>query len=62
MPGSAANVGADQLIAFAKDRIGSMKAPRSVDFVASLPRSPVGRVPKRDLRVRYWTGCTRGVS
>jgi hypothetical protein len=32
-PGSAANVGADQLIAFARDRIGSMKAPKSVDFV-----------------------------
>ena len=27
-----------------------MKAPRSVDFVASLPRSPVGKVLKRDLR------------
>jgi len=27
LPGSAANVGADQLIAFTKDRIGSLKAP-----------------------------------
>jgi acyl-CoA synthetase (AMP-forming)/AMP-acid ligase II len=27
-----------------------MQAPRSVDFAASLPRSSVGRVLKRDLR------------
>ena len=59
MPGSAANVGADRLIAFAKDRIGSMKAPMSVDFVASLPRSPVGKLLKRDLREQYWKGSAR---
>ena len=58
MPGSAANVGADRLIAFAKERIGSMKAPRSVGFVASLQRSLVGKVLKRDLRERYWKGRT----
>jgi acyl-CoA synthetase (AMP-forming)/AMP-acid ligase II len=38
-----------------------MKAPKSVDFIDSLPRSPVGKVLKRDLRVPYWAGKTRGV-
>ena len=50
-PGS--NVGADELIAFAKEKIGSMKAPKSVDFIANLPRSPVGKVLKRELRAPY---------
>ena len=59
-PGS--NVGADELIAFAKEKIGSMKVPKSVDFIADLPRSPVGKVLKRELRAPYWQGRTRAVS
>jgi acyl-CoA synthetase (AMP-forming)/AMP-acid ligase II len=56
------NAGADELISFAKERIGSMKAPKSIDFIADLPRSPVGKVLKRDLRAPYWQGRTRAVS
>ncbi|MFO1394227.1 MAG: AMP-binding protein [Steroidobacteraceae bacterium] len=47
---------ADEIIALCKDRLGSVKAPKSVDFVASLPRSPVGKVLKKDLRAQYWQG------
>ncbi len=59
-PGS--NVGAEELIAFAKEKIGGMKAPKSVDFVPDLPRSPVGKVLKRDLRAPYWHGRIRAVN
>jgi acyl-CoA synthetase (AMP-forming)/AMP-acid ligase II len=58
-PGQSAS--ADELIAWSKDQVGSMKAPKSVDFIESLPRSPVGKVLKRDLRVPYWAGKTRAV-
>lgn len=53
---------AETLIAHCKSVIGSMKAPKSIDFVNELPRSPVGKVLKRDLRERYWCGHTRLVS
>jgi acyl-CoA synthetase (AMP-forming)/AMP-acid ligase II len=59
-PGQQAS--AEDLIAHAKGRIGSMKAPKSIDFIESLPRSPVGKVLKRELRAPYWKGRTRGVS
>ena len=52
---------ADELIDWAKQQIGSMKAPKSIDFVANLPRSPVGKVLKRDLRAPYWQTMSRGV-
>ena len=32
------------IIALCKDRLGSVMAPKSVDFVDRLPRSPVGKV------------------
>jgi acyl-coenzyme A synthetase/AMP-(fatty) acid ligase len=59
---SGSNVGAEELIAFTKEKIGSMKAPKSIDFVTNLPRSPVGKVLKRDLRAPYWRGRTRAVN
>lgn len=42
------------LIALCKDKIGSVMAPKTVDFVPSLPRSPAGKVLKKDLREPYW--------
>jgi acyl-CoA synthetase (AMP-forming)/AMP-acid ligase II len=52
---------AEELIALCKERLGSVKAPKSVDFVASLPRSPVGKVLKKDLRAQYWQNTTRKI-
>ena len=52
---------AEELIALCKERLGSVKAPKSVDFVAALPRSPVGKVLKRDLRDKYWQGTQRRI-
>ena len=50
------HVSAEELIALCKEKLGSVKAPKSVDFVDALPRSPVGKVLKKDLRARYWQG------
>jgi acyl-CoA synthetase (AMP-forming)/AMP-acid ligase II len=36
-------------------------APKSVDFVRSLPRSTVGKVLKKDLRARYREDSNRKV-
>ncbi|HYD07311.1 MAG TPA: fatty acid--CoA ligase, partial [Reyranella sp.] len=58
-PGARAT--ADELIALAKDKLGGVKAPKSVDFTAALPRSPVGKVLKRDLRATYWAGRERKI-
>jgi len=55
------HVSAGALIALCKDRLGSVKAPKTVEFVDSLPRSPVGKVLKRDLRARYWQNETRRI-
>jgi long-chain acyl-CoA synthetase len=50
-PGAAPT--ADELIAFARERLAGYKLPRSVDFVEELPRTPSGKVLKRELRERY---------
>ena len=49
------SVTADALMAMCKAELGSVMAPKSVDFIDALPRSPVGKVLKRTLREPYWT-------
>lgn len=47
-PGQSAT--ADELIAFVKARIGSVKAPKQVVIWPDLPRSKVGKILKNDIR------------
>jgi acyl-CoA synthetase (AMP-forming)/AMP-acid ligase II len=53
---------AEDLIAFARARIAGYKVPKSVDFVAALPRNPSGKILRRELREAYWAGKHRRVN
>jgi long-chain acyl-CoA synthetase len=44
---------AEELIAFVRSRLAGYKVPRVVEFAAELPRTPSGKVLKRDLRERF---------
>ncbi|MFF0146918.1 acyl-CoA synthetase (AMP-forming)/AMP-acid ligase II [Amycolatopsis sulphurea] len=45
-----AGLDAAELIAFVKERIGSVKAPKQIEVWAELPRSTIGKVLKADIR------------
>jgi long-chain acyl-CoA synthetase len=47
---------ADQLLAFARERLPGFKCPRSIEFAADLPRLPSGKIQRRHVRERYWQG------
>jgi acyl-CoA synthetase (AMP-forming)/AMP-acid ligase II len=51
-----------ELVDFCEGRLAGFKRPRSVDFIAALPRNPSGKVLKRELREPYWKGHARRVS
>jgi long-chain acyl-CoA synthetase len=44
---------AEELVAFARERLAGYKLPRIVLFVDELPRTPTGKVLKRELRARF---------
>jgi long-chain acyl-CoA synthetase len=48
-----ASVTAAELVTFARARLGGYKLPRSIEFVDELPRTPTGKVLKRELRAYY---------
>ncbi len=59
-PKDAAEVDGAAIIAACRERLGPVKTPKSV-IVRELPRSPVGKVLKRELREGYWAGQARRV-
>lgn len=56
------NATAAEVIAFARTRIAGYKVPKSVDFIAALPRNPSGKILRRELREPYWAGKQRRVN
>jgi hypothetical protein len=52
----------DELITLCKDKIGGMKAPKSIDFWRQLPRSDTGKILKREIRKKYWSNRQRNVN
>lgn len=50
-PGAAAT--AEDLIAWCRPRLASFKRPEAVEFVAALPRNPMGKLLKKDIRAQY---------
>lgn len=45
-----------ELDAFCRARLAGYKCPRSYDFSPDIGRNAMGKVNKRELRKRYWTG------
>jgi fatty-acyl-CoA synthase len=56
-----AHVDPAELIALVRDHKGPVYAPKSVEFLDSLPVTPVGKADKKVLRAQYWKGRERHV-
>ena len=50
---ASADLSEADVIDFARDHLVRYKAPRRVEFVAELPRDPMGKIRKRDLRAQF---------
>jgi long-chain acyl-CoA synthetase len=59
---SDAQVTENELSAHCHELIAGYKCPRSMEFLTELPRSGAGKVLKRDIRDRYWSGADRGIN
>lgn len=56
-----AQVQETDLLAFCRERLGGLKCPKSVEIWSELPRSPVGKVLKKDIRQKFWAGRNRSI-
>jgi long-chain acyl-CoA synthetase len=51
----------ERVWAFCKDRLAKYKTPKTIDFIAEMPRDPNGKLYKRKLRDPYWEGRSRQI-
>ena len=46
---------ASELLEFARSKLAHYMAPRTIDFIAEMPRLPTGKLYKRLLKDKYWS-------
>jgi acyl-CoA synthetase (AMP-forming)/AMP-acid ligase II len=56
-----AHVAADELIAFCRASLAGFKCPKTIEFLAELPRTGSGKIQKRALREPHWRDRTRSI-
>ena len=52
---------AAELIAHCRSLLAGYKAPKTIDFIDTIPRTATGKIQKRPLREPYWAGLDRKV-
>jgi fatty-acyl-CoA synthase/long-chain acyl-CoA synthetase len=59
-PGSPLDVSrdADVVYSHARQHLAGFKVPRSISWLAELPKTGSGKILKRELRARFWDGAT----
>ena len=50
-----------EIVEHCRRSLASYKKPASVEFLAELPKNAYGKVLKRELRERFWSGRSRNV-
>ena len=50
---------AEDITEMCRTRFGSLKTPKQIEFWPALPRSPVGKVLKKDVRAQLTAASTR---
>ena len=50
-----------EVIAHCKAKLGGVKSPKSVEFVAEIPKTPAGKVDRKAMRKQYWIAVDRAV-
>jgi acyl-CoA synthetase (AMP-forming)/AMP-acid ligase II len=53
-PGATAT--GEELLEFCRGRLAHYKCPRSVEFIDALPKTGTGKILKKELRKKYWSG------
>jgi len=52
----------EELIAFVKERKGSLMAPKTIEFKDHIPLTVLGKIDKKKIRAEYWKGKDRKIS
>jgi fatty-acyl-CoA synthase len=50
-----------EILDHCKTKLGGVKSPQSVEFLAAIAKTPAGKIDRKQLRKPYWAGTDRAV-
>ncbi len=56
-----AETSAEEIIDFCRERLADYKCPKTVRFIAEIPKGPTGKLLKRELARLYLAGSNAGI-
>ena len=51
----------DSILSHAREHLGGYKIPKAIDYIATMPRDPNGKLKKRLLRDPFWEATGRAI-
>jgi acyl-CoA synthetase (AMP-forming)/AMP-acid ligase II len=51
----------EETVAHCKAKLGGVKSPKSVEFRQEIPKTPAGKIDRKELRKPYWEKVDRSV-
>lgn len=51
----------DDLMQFCRASLGGYKCPKAIEFWASIPKTPVGKILRKDIKKTFWEGHDRSI-
>jgi acyl-CoA synthetase (AMP-forming)/AMP-acid ligase II len=51
----------EELIAHCKAKLGGYKCPKAVEFWDALPKTPIGKILRKDVKAKFWEGMDRSI-
>jgi len=60
-PREGGQIDEEAILAFAREKLGPVKSPKTLVVTQQLPRSPAGKVLRAELRRPYWQGVERRI-
>jgi acyl-CoA synthetase (AMP-forming)/AMP-acid ligase II len=55
------SVSEEEIVAHCKERLGSVKAPKSIGFWDDIPKTANNKMDKKAIRTKFWAGAERNV-
>ncbi len=53
---------AEELINYCKIKLAGYKCPKGIEFWASIPKTPIGKIIRKDVKRHFWKGRDRSIS
>ena len=55
------SVTGEELIAHCKTKLGGYKCPKAIEFWDALPKTPIGKILRKDVKAKFWEGMDRSI-